>query len=88
MLDDLHQQRLNGLEERQRNLLTKLARLQTDHDLETRTEEKLRLEYGIAKTQATLQGVETELLNLKQQTLISEANRLKRIGSIREAIGI
>jgi hypothetical protein len=50
MPDDAHQQRLNGLEERQRNLLTKLARLQTDHDLETRTEEKLRLGYGIAET--------------------------------------
>jgi chromosome segregation ATPase len=88
MPDDAQHQRLNGLEERQHTLLTKLARLQADHDLETRAQEKLRLEHGIAETQVTLQQVETELLSIKQQALLSEANRLKRIGSIREAIGI
>lgn len=88
ILDDPKRQRLHDLEEHQRVLLKKLTRLEEQHDLETRAEEKIRMEQRIAETNVALQRVETELLSFKQQNMFAEANRLKRVGSIREAITI
>ena len=86
MPDDLHQQKLRDLQTRQVMLAEKLARLHQQYDLETRVEEQMRIEKGIADTQAAVYRVETELLTLQQSSLITEAAQLKRNGAYLKAL--
>ncbi|MDD5393717.1 MAG: SIR2 family protein [Thiothrix sp.] len=86
MPDDPHQQKLHDFTIRQALLAEKLARLQSQLDLETREEERMRIEKLIAKTQDALDQVETELLTLQQSSLIAEASQLKRNGAYTQAL--
>lgn len=79
MLDGGKPVNVSNLETRQQRLQEKLALLQEQYDLETRAEEKMRLQREIDATEA-------ELLNIQQQSLVAEANRLKSIGSPHEAL--
>ena len=88
MANDVKQTTLLGLEERQQLLQEKLNRLQTQHDLETRVEEEMRIEGEIAEVQGELESVGAKLSVMNQRTLSAEANRLKRIGSTHEALAI
>nr|CAA6826072.1 MAG: CobQ/CobB/MinD/ParA nucleotide binding domain-containing protein [uncultured Thiotrichaceae bacterium] len=88
MSEDAQQLKITSLENRQHILQKKLVRLSEQLDLETRVEEIMRIESEINKTKILLQSVENQLLGIQQQEKLAEANRLKRIGSPREAIAI
>lgn len=60
MPDTLPHQYSQSPEVRRRTLQELLARLQKQHDLETRVEEQMRLEHSIADTQAKLQQLDAE----------------------------
>lgn len=60
MPDTLPHQYPQSSEVRRRTLQELLARLQKQHDLETRVEEQMRLEHSIADTQAKLQQLDAE----------------------------
>lgn len=60
MPDTLPHEYSPSSEVRRRTLQELLARLQKQHDLETRVEEQMRLEHSIADTQAKLQQLDAE----------------------------
>jgi len=72
--------------QRQWNMLSeRIARLQEQMDLETRVDEKLRLQAVIGRDQAERERVaallrtrEAELINIEKAALVSEARRLER----------
>lgn len=68
-------------EVRRRTLRERLARLQAQHDLETRVEEQMRLEHSIADTQAKLQQLDTAADATAQRDIqhTEWASRLTRI---------
>ena len=86
MSDDPHQQKLHDLKTRHATLVKLLSGLQSQRDLETRVEEQMRSEKLIAETQEALYRVETELLTLQQNSLITEATQLKRNGAYTQAL--
>lgn len=57
--------RLQHLQERQQRLLTRLFALEKTYDLETRVEEKLRLEALIADNQKNLAEVQAQIAILR-----------------------
>lgn len=57
--------RYQHLQQRTQNLERRLGLLETSYDLETRVEEKLRLEALIADTQKNLLDVQTQMAILR-----------------------
>ena len=57
--------RYQHLQQREKNLERRLELLETSYDLETRVEEKLRLEALIADTQKNLLDVQTQMAILR-----------------------
>ncbi|MGB0848924.1 MAG: SIR2 family protein [Thiolinea sp.] len=88
MRDGVRHPQLLSLEKRRQTLQDKLIALEEQLDLETRVEEKMRTEQLVSETRLSLQAVDQDFFMLKQQELMAEAGRLKRIGSPHEALAV
>jgi hypothetical protein len=90
-----HQEEVDGLQKRWGALGELLSRLQQEHDVETRADERYRLESRIKEQQGERQKVEAEL-GLKEeelrkstkQELIFEARQRERKGAYTEALRV